>query len=260
MGSFLEKNSHRRSCVDVKNIKNDNIHSPLFRLLKGFTLAEVLITLGIIGVVAAMTIPTLMTKYQQEVYVTKMKSTYSLFQQAFRAAEAEHGDPTGWDFGEGSNNVGGISAKNTRRMVDTYIVPYIKVNIEKSSSDAYVVGTLNNGTSVVFHIDTGNDGTNYYPKALYVVVSTNGKKVSPLWGGNGEKRKRDYSRTDFCLVYDLTISRLHFFNWGGPTRKGKINDSSYGCNSKKPRDVRYNCAALIQQDSWKILSDYPWKN
>lgn len=32
----------------------------MFRIKKGFTLAEVLITLGIIGVVAAMTIPVLM--------------------------------------------------------------------------------------------------------------------------------------------------------------------------------------------------------
>ena len=32
---------------------------------KGFTLAEVLITLGIIGVVASMTIPTLITNNQQ---------------------------------------------------------------------------------------------------------------------------------------------------------------------------------------------------
>ena len=37
---------------------------------KGFTLAEVLITLGIIGVVAAMTIPTLVTQNQQKSWNT----------------------------------------------------------------------------------------------------------------------------------------------------------------------------------------------
>ena len=35
---------------------------------KGLTLAEVLITLGIIGVVAAITMPTLMTKIQEKQY------------------------------------------------------------------------------------------------------------------------------------------------------------------------------------------------
>ena len=41
----------------------------------GFTLAEVLITLGIIGIVAAMTIPTLMAKYQQRANVISWRKT-----------------------------------------------------------------------------------------------------------------------------------------------------------------------------------------
>ncbi len=36
----------------------------------GFTLAEVLITLGIIGIVAAMTMPALIANYQKKVLVT----------------------------------------------------------------------------------------------------------------------------------------------------------------------------------------------
>jgi len=43
---------------------------------KGFTLAEVLITLGIIGVVASLTIPTLMANYQKVQYVTGLKRAY----------------------------------------------------------------------------------------------------------------------------------------------------------------------------------------
>ena len=44
----------------------------------GFTLAEVLITLGIIGTVAAMTIPTLMMNYQKQVWESKLKKIYSI--------------------------------------------------------------------------------------------------------------------------------------------------------------------------------------
>ena len=40
---------------------------------KAFTLAEVLITLGIIGIVAAMTIPTLITNYQKNITITRLK-------------------------------------------------------------------------------------------------------------------------------------------------------------------------------------------
>lgn len=39
--------------------------------LNAFTLAEVLITLGIIGVVAAMTLPTLIQNHQKQVYATQ---------------------------------------------------------------------------------------------------------------------------------------------------------------------------------------------
>ena len=48
----------------------------------GFTLAEVLITLGIIGVVAALTMPALIGNYQKKEITTRLKKTYSIVQQA----------------------------------------------------------------------------------------------------------------------------------------------------------------------------------
>lgn len=50
----------------------------------GFTLAEVLITLGIIGVVAAMTIPTLMTHLNHIKLQSQFKEGYSLLAQAVK--------------------------------------------------------------------------------------------------------------------------------------------------------------------------------
>ena len=47
-----------------------------------FTLAEVLVTLGIIGVVSAMTVPTLMQNYQRQSYVTQLHKVYNEVQQA----------------------------------------------------------------------------------------------------------------------------------------------------------------------------------
>ena len=58
-------------------------HSPR-RSLLGFTLAEVLITLGIIGVVASMTIPTLVTNYQDKVMVNKAKLAHSQLNNALK--------------------------------------------------------------------------------------------------------------------------------------------------------------------------------
>ena len=51
-----------------------------------FTLAEVLITLGIIGVVAALTIPTLIANYRNQVYVNQLKKSVSTIEQGFKKA------------------------------------------------------------------------------------------------------------------------------------------------------------------------------
>ena len=50
---------------------------------KGFTLAEVLVTLGIIGVVSAMTVPSLMQNHQRKPYATQLHQVYNLLSQAF---------------------------------------------------------------------------------------------------------------------------------------------------------------------------------
>ena len=59
--------------------------------LFGFTLAEVLITLGIIGVVAAMTIPSLMANYQKQVWINKLKKTYSVLNEGYRQIMVNEG-------------------------------------------------------------------------------------------------------------------------------------------------------------------------
>ena len=53
-----------------------------------FTLAEVLITLGIIGIVAAMTIPTLISEYQDKQFKTAYKKAYSDLNQVLMSALA----------------------------------------------------------------------------------------------------------------------------------------------------------------------------
>ena len=54
--------------------------------MSAFTLAEVLITLGIIGIVAAMTIPTLITNHQKRQTVVKLQRAISVMNQAYRLA------------------------------------------------------------------------------------------------------------------------------------------------------------------------------
>jgi len=57
---------------------------------QGFTLAEVLVTLAIIGVVAALTIPSLIQKTQKQQYVTQLKKTYAVLSQAIQIYESQN--------------------------------------------------------------------------------------------------------------------------------------------------------------------------
>ena len=57
---------------------------------QAFTLAEVLITLGIIGVVAAMTIPTLMAQINGVKFRNQFKKTLSSLNQAVRLNKANY--------------------------------------------------------------------------------------------------------------------------------------------------------------------------
>ena len=55
--------------------------NPLKLFLQGFTLAEVLITLGIIGVVAAITIPGLINSYKAHQLRSQFLKSYSIITQ-----------------------------------------------------------------------------------------------------------------------------------------------------------------------------------
>lgn len=77
-----------------------------------FTLAEVLITLGIIGVVAAMTIPTLMNNTNNQEIVSRVKKVYSSFTQAFSQAELNDGPVDGWGWIASGSGAGAINVLN----------------------------------------------------------------------------------------------------------------------------------------------------
>ena len=104
-------------------------YSPIAQLpLKkkaAFTLAEVLITLGIIGVVAALTLPTLIQNYQKKVILTQLKKNYAIvlnwIQQAETREELQMKD---WPSG---------SEMRLDEYWDTYIQPYF-TQVKKCSN------------------------------------------------------------------------------------------------------------------------------
>ena len=66
------------------------------KICGAFTLAEVLITLGVIGVVAAVTMPTLMVRAKEKQRVSQLKKSYSVLNQAFLRATEKYGGMLDW--------------------------------------------------------------------------------------------------------------------------------------------------------------------
>lgn len=56
-----------------------------------------LITLGIIGVVAAMVLPTLISEFQERVWITRLKHTAAVLSQAYLMASNEYGVSAEWN-------------------------------------------------------------------------------------------------------------------------------------------------------------------
>ena len=119
---------------------------------KGFTLAEVLITISIIGVVAALTIPTLVQSHKKHIVETKLKKFYSTINQAVTLAEVDYGNKCEWyadlkgaKMDEDGKPVEGSS--NAQIWFNKYLAPYMNIEREEFTSNGALIIYLPDGTS-----------------------------------------------------------------------------------------------------------------
>ena len=227
---------------------------------KGFTLAEVLITLGIIGVVAAMTIPTLIAKTQKNQTVTKLQKAISVLNQAYKMSYAENGEIDANEQME----------LGSEQYFKEYWTPYIKVNQFCSNarncgySSDYPTYMLN-GARTGWHWTSDHRRTLFSTMDgfTYLIVSSYannamGKQVSETLifvDINGSNKPNRYGRDIFQLV---PIS-----NGGGISPYGyNLTDKEVEnkCSSNFTDSDISTCAERIKRAGWKIDSNYPWKN
>ena len=90
-----------------------------------------LITLGIIGVVSAMTLPTLIESHNRQVVETRLEKFYSTINQAIVRAEVDFGDRSDWyqdtnniETDENGKPINGSSG--VEKWWNTYLAPYVK--------------------------------------------------------------------------------------------------------------------------------------
>ena len=167
---------------------------------KAFTLAEVLITLGIIGVVAAMTIPSLINAYRERVTVTKVQKAYSLLSLAFKQITEAYGvPPYAYPGVENFNHSCSTCAAIKRDLYKSQLggeasnlsgLNYTVYNLDGSKNlipvNNWPTLTLNNGMTIIFSNDRICGGYMLTPgkqtacgMGSDVVVDINGSNSGP---------------------------------------------------------------------------------
>ena len=206
-----------------------------------FTLAEVLITLGIIGVVAAMTMPVLVSNYKKHEVVTKLKKFHSVMNQALKMSEIDNAEFANWDASE----LKGWDGETLYTWYNKYFAPYFtSKEIEKLPNGILV--KLTDGSEFVMY------NSDNYIKNLHIVYCINHKACKEfidIYGANLIGRVLDGKTTFFFAPRQQGIITYH----SGYNREELMNGGTSGC----AKSQKLHCAALIEADGWQIKEDYP---
>lgn len=219
---------------------------------KAFTLAEVLITLGIIGIVAAMTLPTLVTKYRKQQTVTHLKKVYTSLNQALRLSEAEFGPYEYWSTGYSNGT------QDVHEYYEKYWYPRFKVL--KSCETFSACGYKSNNPYKT--ISGGAHGHTYTARNVRVpFIIADGTSISiSIQAGEGAY--------DSSVYIDLNGSKepnmfgIDVFAFVRLAGKGIMPSCYAATNSYVENDCKNNgycCTAKIVRDGWEIKDNYPWK-
>ena len=223
------------------NLFSDTVFSPFTSHFShkrtAFTLAEVLITLGIIGIVASLTLPNIIYNYQKHVVETRLQKFYSTINQAVRLTEQDYGDRENWAQQGNQNEI---------EFINKYYVPYLNVTKTKKFAwnKPYVL-YFEDG-SALGHSGWGRDWL-FFPgdpeKCLkqekYIGRCAFSFYFNPI---PGLYRENNFEPFSFAMTNNDDFIR---------------NDSVRGCNDNGGSGSY--CTKLIQRNGWKIPKDYPYR-
>ena len=216
---------------------------------KAFTLAEVLITLGIIGIIAAITLPAVLSNYRAKKAAAQLKKMYSMFAQAKLLSEIDNGPSDEWDKKSMAMEDGSENIQGNRQLALNYFNKYFKPYMKYTSIDENPKFMQNSDGESYFIVVYLADGS--------AIGFRNGSCAHIRFFLNGAKSKASGKDMFDYLICQSSQTSLAYSNKGfGPYCPNCTNraNSLSACS----RNGMY-CAALIMIDGWEFKKDYPHK-
>lgn len=236
---------------------------------KAFTLAEILITLGVIGIIAVLTVPPLIEKYEKYTIETQLKKTYSELENLINLSTADNGSFEHWDY-------------TNKDMFDKYFKPYLKAEMCGEQNNEYCFLKYQNSNLRAFRFANGelvdansghwatapkyllSDGRAVIIESVYdTTFNRNWKYINFVVDVNGSKGP--------CVMgWDVFLFTLYNYKHGNKEKIGlKLGsigggDGAYTHTSERIlencyNDGGYDCGLLIQRNGWKLPDNYPLK-
>ena len=236
----------------------------MFKKFKAFTLAEVLITLGIIGVVAVLTMPSVIEKHQKQLTVSRLKKAYTTLSQMLERTKVDENPPLYFLDGNDMNE------NTSKQFFETYWLPYFNnplvATVDRTFYSSVQAYSRLDGNPYTFNVRTQLDTARMLFSTqdgmLYLVDGFGGwiddsyvlgkfkTSLDVYCDINGKKPPNTFGKDIFIFVinYKQNIVRPRC----GTSTVTYIN------NDCKKDGAGMCCAAKIMQDGWQIKDDYPW--
>jgi len=219
--------------------------------IKAFTLSEVLITLVIIGVIAAITIPSVVLSTQRRETITGLKKAYSVLNNWQTIAQVTYGHHSQWD---SAIEIG------IEQYYEKYIKPYF--NIMKkctsmgecgyNSNAPFKFSNGNSAGSGIFVADgtrvafLTNDGMAY----SFVCMGSGGTEWNAVRVDiNGAKKPNQFGRDVFVFIRTDN---------SGVKPLGYSSTPEYVKANCSRNDTGDTCAARIIRNGWEFDEEYPF--
>lgn len=231
---------------------------------KSFTLAEMLITLSIIGIIAALTIPSFVSNHKKLYTTKRLEQIYSKLQNATELAITNTGlEPEDWL----TEDKKALSDTDRKQFIyETYIKPYLKtVNYNRTTGSFY------DESGAKYTFDYGSNSQRFW-----IPANTNRGSIANLKVDiDGDKGKNQSGYDIFYFTYKPKYIK-YFSYTDGPViiLQGCGVSKPAGDNLETYKNYAYSnlgtcpgchqnnkgcCGDIIMREGWQIKERYPIK-